>query len=188
MNAPTTLAAVALAAVLAPAPAALARIGEPLADCVKRYGPVRATLPAVVAESDPEAARFEYGALSVIVHFQKGMAWHISYAQAYLSDPDRRRLLGENVLSGEWEPHNGALTGNVYLWHHRTAGLVACGINSKSLNTLEVMTRPCAEAFGRARAQRIAQAMAGQPSIRMKPADTGEATATPGSDADETSR
>lgn len=161
MTLPSPLAAAGVVAglALALAPAAQARIGETLAECTARYGPARASMPAVVAESDPEAARFEYGTLGVIVHFHKGVAWHVSYAQSYLSDPDKHRLLKETMDTGTWEPRNGHLAGNVLLWNHRAAKLVACGINRKSLNTLEVMTRPCAEAFGRARAKRIDQAM-----------------------------
>ena len=136
-----------------------ARIGETLAECSARYGAVRATLPSVVAGSDPEAARFEHGTMSVIVHFQKGLAWHVSYAQGYLSDPDKHRLLKENAATGTWEPRNGEISGNVLLWHHRESGMVGCGINRRSLNTLEIMTRPCAEAFGQARARRIQQAV-----------------------------
>lgn len=163
----SSLAVAALVAALTATPSALARVGETLAQCTQRYGPVRATLPSVVAESDPEAARFEFGTLSVMVHFQNGIAWHVSYAQAYLSDPDKLRLLKASVDSGEWEPRHGELLGNVFLWHHRNTRMVACGINGKSLNTLEVMSRPCAEAFGRARTKRIEDAV-GQPSLLLK--------------------
>jgi hypothetical protein len=38
--------------------------------------------------------------------------------------------------------------------------MVGCGINRPSLNTLEVMTRACADAFGRARTARIEDAVA----------------------------
>jgi hypothetical protein len=169
MTLPSILAAVGALAVLVVAPAAEARIGETLAECTARYGPVRATVPPVVAESDPEAARFEYGTLGVIVHFHKGVAWHVSYAQSYLSDPDKHRLLKENADTGTWEPRHGELAGNVVLWNHRAAGLVACGINLKSLNTLEVMTRACAEAFGRARTKRIEDA-ASHGTTRPEPA------------------
>ncbi len=141
-------------------PTVQARLGETLAECTARYGPVRATIPAIVAESDADAARFEQGTMSVIVHFQKGVAWHISYAQGYLSDPDRQRLLKENADTGEWQPRNGELAGNVFLWHNSKTRMVGCGINRPSLNTLEVMTRACAEAFGRARAARIEDAAA----------------------------
>lgn len=163
------LAIAALVAALTATPSARARIGETLEQCAQRYGPVRDTLPSVVAESDPEAARFEFGTLSVMVHFQNGVAWHVSYAQTYLSDPDKFRLLKESVDSGEWEPRYGELLGNVHLWHHRETRMVACGINGKTLHTLEVMSRPCAEAFGRARAKRIAQAV-GQPAPVSTPA------------------
>jgi hypothetical protein len=148
-------AAAALAAALAFAPAAQARLGETLAQCSERYGQTRATLPASVAESDPEAARFEQGPLGIIVHFKDGVAWHISYAQGHLSDLDKDRLLKENAPTGEWQPRFGELLGNVFLWQNRQAGIIACGINRKSLNSLEVMTRACADAFGRARTQRI---------------------------------
>jgi len=158
-----------VAALLLAPPVARARLGETLAQCTERYGPVRATLPAVVAESDPDAARFEYGALGVIVHFQKGVAWHISYAQGYMSDPDKNRLLKENVETGEWKPRLGLLAGNVFLWRHREAGLVACAVNAKALNTLEVMTQACADAFGRARAKRIQDA-ATSDTLRSAPA------------------
>lgn len=137
-----------------------ARLGETLAECTARYGPVRATMPAIVAESDPDAARFEHGTMSVIVHFHKGVAWHVSYAQGYLSDPDRHRLLKENADTGEWQPRNGELAGNVFLWHNSQTRMVGCGINRPSLNTLEIMTRACADAFGRARTARIEDAVA----------------------------
>ena len=162
------LAATGLAAGLAAAPSAQARLGETLAQCTERYGQPRATLPASVGESDPEAARFEQGQLGIIVHFKDGVVWHISYAQGHLSDQDKDRLLKENVTKGEWQPRFGELLGNVFLWQNRQAGVVACGINRKSINSLEVMTRACADAFGRARTQRIeaagAQAASTSPS------------------------
>lgn len=136
-------------------PRAEANLGGTLAQCVERFGPVRATMPAVVAESDAEAARFDYGSFSVIVHFKQGTAWHISYAQGYISDPDKRRLLKENGATGSWVPRLGELSGNIFVWNNRDAGMVACAVNSKSLNSLEIMTRACSEAFARARAQRI---------------------------------
>jgi|GEM_PF-2226091 len=153
--------ALALALILAPCRGAQGRIGETIADCTQRYGPPRAALPAVITESDPEALRFDHDGFSVIVHFHKGVAWHISYARGYISDPDRRRLLAENVTAGDWEPPNGELIGNVFLWRHRPADLVACGISNKNLYTLEVMTRSCSEAFGRARARRHEDAVTG---------------------------
>lgn len=150
----------AAALVLGFAPAAAARIGETPAECAVRYGAAHATLPAVIAESDPEAVRYERKGLGVIVHFRKGIAWHVSYAQAYISDPDRRQLLKENAETGEWEPPNGETIGTVHLWRHRPANLVACRINTQKINSLEVMTRECTEAFARARTQRHQEAVA----------------------------
>lgn len=149
-----TLGAIWLVSLCLP-PAAEARLGESLAQCTERYGAPKGTLPSVIPDSDPEAVRFEQGQMSLLVHFQKGVAWHISYAQNHLSDPDKARLLNENATKGEWQPRYGELLGNVWLWNNREGGLVACGINRKNLNSLEVMTRPCAEAFGRARTQRL---------------------------------
>lgn len=154
-------AAAALAVAMAAAPAAEARLGESLAQCTERYGEVRATLPASVADSDPEAVRFEKGTLGIIVHFKNGVAWHVSYAQGHLSDIDKDRLLKENAPGGSWEPRFGQLVGNVFLWHNREAGVIGCGINRRSINSLEVMTRACAEAFGRARTRRLEAAVAG---------------------------
>jgi len=134
---------------------AQARLGESLAQCTERYGAPKGMIPSVIPESDPEAARFEQGQMSLLVHFQKGVAWHISYAQNHLSDMDKARLLKENATSGGWQPRFGELLGNVFLWNNRQAGLVACGINRKNLNSLEVMTRACADAFGRTRARRL---------------------------------
>ena len=145
----------ALVVLMGLTPCAQARLGETLAQCTERYGAPRATIPASIPESDPEAARFEKGQLSILVHFQKGVAWHISYAQGHLSDMDKSRLLKENAATGEWKPRFGELIGNVFLWNNPQAGLVACGINRKNLNSLEVMTRPCVEAFGRSRTRRL---------------------------------
>ena len=75
-------------------------------------------------------------------------------------DPDRRQLLKENAETGEWEPPNGETIGTVHLWRHRTANLVACRINTQKINSLEVMTRECTEAFARARTQRHQEAVA----------------------------
>lgn len=165
------LAAAGLAAILATAPSAEARLGETLAQCTERYGQPRATLPASVAESDPEAARFEKGQLGIIVHFKDGVVWHVSYAQGHLSDMDKDRLLKENATGGKWQPRFGELLGNVFVWQNRDAGVIACGINRKSINSLEVMTRACAEAFGRARTRRIEAAAVRAASPPPAPAD-----------------
>ncbi|MFN0126516.1 MAG: hypothetical protein ACKV19_07525, partial [Verrucomicrobiales bacterium] len=161
----SSLPSIAAVIVLWASPRAEANLGSTLAQCVERFGAVRATMPAVVADSDAEAARFDDGSLGVIVHFKQGTAWHISYAKGYISDPDKRRLLKENGATGEWMPRLGELSGNIFVWNNRDAGMVACAVNNKSLNSLEIMTRACAEAFARARAQRIEAAaltLAGQ--------------------------
>lgn len=165
-----------LACAIVSTPAAQARIGETKDQCVARYGPVRSTMPSVVMESDPEAALFDYGSFGVIVHFQKGLAWHISYAQAYISDPDKQRLLKENSETGEWLPRRGELVGKIFVWNNRDAGMVACTVNSPSLNTIEIMTRACSEAFARTRAKRIEDAVL---DLAKRPAATAARTAAP---------
>lgn len=141
------------------APVSEARLGYSLQDCIDRYGePVR-KMPAAVAGSDAEAVVFRRDDTEYVVHFQQSSAWHIAYTKKYFSNPERQKILAENTdENNAWNPPLGEKVGNVHVWltpgGHRWAALSEI----PGLASLEVMTRPAAEAIARERDIRVAKA------------------------------
>jgi hypothetical protein len=65
-----------------------ARLGETLAECETRYGPVVERTPAKLADSDKEACIFSKEGVTITVEFRNNTAWKLTYrlAQAMI-DP-----------------------------------------------------------------------------------------------------
>ena len=81
---------------------ASARLGETLAQCEERYGPVIEKRPAALAASDPEAAVFSKAAVTILVEFHGGVAWHISFRKTLIAPVEVEALLEANAGQGSW--------------------------------------------------------------------------------------
>jgi hypothetical protein len=81
---------------------AQARLGETLAECEKRYGPIVQRVPAKVAASDSEAAIFTKEGITITAETQKGIVWSITYTQSELASETATYLLDVNKPEGGW--------------------------------------------------------------------------------------
>ncbi len=84
------------------AAAAQARLGETLNQCIERYGPVIETRRAELPQSDAEVAVFSKAAVTIMVEFKEGKAWHITFRKPQLTLAEINALLAANSASGEW--------------------------------------------------------------------------------------
>lgn len=98
------VAAVALG-LLSGAGSAEARLGETLAQCVERYGPVEDDRqPSTVKESDPKACKFSKDGFTAFIEFRGGIAWRIVFRKAGMTATDAESLLKANMSDGGWGP------------------------------------------------------------------------------------
>jgi len=81
---------------------AFGRLGETVAECEARYGPVIEKLPAKVKESDPEACVFSKGGISIFVEFKAAKAWKILYRMAGMDAGSAQTLLKVEAADGGW--------------------------------------------------------------------------------------
>ncbi len=58
---------------------AQARLGETLAECETRYGPVVERVAPKLPESDKEACIFSKEGITITVEFRNGNAWRVTY-------------------------------------------------------------------------------------------------------------
>jgi len=58
---------------------AQARLGETLAECESRYGPVVERVAPKLPESDKEACIFSKEGITITVEFRNGNAWRVNY-------------------------------------------------------------------------------------------------------------
>ncbi len=79
-----------------------ARIGESLAQCIDRYGPVIENRQSELPQSDPDAAVFSKNGLTVIVEFHNDKAWRIIFRKPKLSTTEVDALLSANSASESW--------------------------------------------------------------------------------------
>ena len=78
-----------------------ARIGETLAQCETRYGPVVERKASQMAESDKEACVFSKEGVTVTVEYRNGIAWWVSYR---MPQPALDAILGAIAPEGGWAP------------------------------------------------------------------------------------
>ena len=81
-----------------------ARLGETIAQCKDRYGPVEEKRPANVKESDPEALVFSKNGITTLIEFKKGVAWRIVFRLIGMSSLEVETLLKANMAEGGWGP------------------------------------------------------------------------------------
>ena len=141
---------------LALAGAAQARLGETRAECAQRYGTAGEPTRSMVPGSEPEALRFVRKQLEITAHFKNGVAWHMTYARAYLSDNEKAAVLEENSGDLEWQPRLGEKVGNIRLWRCPALDYAASAIEGPGLMLIEIMTRACAQEIASQRELRLA--------------------------------
>lgn len=81
---------------------AQARIGETLAECEIRYGPVVERVPARQAESDKDACIFSRNGITVLTEFRDGKVWKISYSKVGMDSTELQTLLAASAAGGGW--------------------------------------------------------------------------------------
>ncbi len=84
--------------------ASWARIGESLAECIDRYGPVIEKRQIELPQSDLGAAVFSKNGLTVIVEFHNDKAWRIIFRKPKLSVSEVEALLAANSTAETWSP------------------------------------------------------------------------------------
>ncbi len=81
---------------------ARARLGETVEQCMERYGPVIEKRQRVLPQSDAETAVFSKSGVTVIVEFNKGTAWLITFRKPDLQNEEIDALLQANESKGNW--------------------------------------------------------------------------------------
>ena len=81
-----------------------ARLGETLAQCIERYGPIEEKKPASVKESDPEACVFSKSGITALVEFKGGIAWRLVFRMIGMTAQETETLLKANMADGGWGP------------------------------------------------------------------------------------
>src|SRR5437870_3872480 len=81
-----------------------ARLGETLDQCVERYGPIVEKRPAEFPQSDPELAVFSKSAVTILVEFKDGKAWHVTFRKPLLTQTEIDTLVKANSGEGGWSP------------------------------------------------------------------------------------
>lgn len=78
-----------------------ARVGETLEQCVERYGSVMERRKSTIAGSEVESAVFSKSAITIIVEFHEGVAWHVIFRKPGLLLGETESILQANG-SGLW--------------------------------------------------------------------------------------
>jgi hypothetical protein len=91
-----------LLSLLSCGPWAQARVGETIAECEARYGPVVERRPAVQGESDPEACLFSKAGITIVAEFKDGKAWRLLYRMPGMNDEVVKTLLEREGGNSEW--------------------------------------------------------------------------------------
>lgn len=93
---------IALLLVIGCCSTAFGRLGETIAECETRYGPVVEKYKAENAESDPESCVFSKVGVSIIVEFKAAKAWKILYRMAGMDNVAVQTLLNAEANDGGW--------------------------------------------------------------------------------------
>ncbi len=81
---------------------AQARVGETIAQCEARYGPVVEKQSAKLAASDKEACVFSRNGITIIGEFKAGVAWRVVYRMVDFDTDSLANLLAANALETGW--------------------------------------------------------------------------------------
>jgi hypothetical protein len=81
---------------------AQARVGETMAQCEERYGPVVEKKPPQLSTSDKEACVFSKNGITILVEFKGGVAWRVVYRMLDFDPDSISKLLLANAVEGGW--------------------------------------------------------------------------------------
>lgn len=79
-----------------------ARVGETIAECEARYGPVVERRPAMVSGSDAEACVFSKVGITIIAEYKNGKVWRLAYRMAGMDAEAIGNLLSSEVGATAW--------------------------------------------------------------------------------------
>ncbi|MBX7211633.1 MAG: hypothetical protein K1X78_25220 [Verrucomicrobiaceae bacterium] len=137
-----------------------ARLGETLAQCIERYGPVQEEVAASVTESDAKACIFSKKGVTTLVEFKNGTAWRIVFRLKDMTPGEAESLLKANLPEGGW---GAALKfdGQEYRLsaNRRRVAVYAPTKASTEISTLTIASRDYADASYAACSARIAEAL-----------------------------
>ncbi len=137
-----------------------ARLGETLAQCEERYGPVVERVPATVSASEPEACKFSKNGITILIEYKNGVAWRLLFRKVEMAGPDVETLLIANLPDGGW-----SIATKVAGLDYRVSPdrqRVAVHTDNRGpgvIDTLEIATRSFAAANHADYAQRVGEAM-----------------------------
>lgn len=119
-----------------------ARLGETLAQCEARYGPVIEKRPASVNASDPDACVFSKSGITVLVEFKKGLAWRVVFRMPGMSAQELETLLKANMPEGGWSSAMKYSEQEFRLSaDHRRVAVFTPGKERAELTSLEIASR-----------------------------------------------
>ena len=118
-----------------------ARLGETMEECAGRYGPLIEMRHAEPGTGDADVAVFSKSAVTILVEFHEGKAWHITFHKPVLTALETEALLKADAGNGEW--------GSPFKLGDRDFKMSADGqrlavifaTKPSALATMEVMTR-----------------------------------------------
>lgn len=137
-----------------------ARLGETLAQCEERYGPVVEKRPASVKESDPDACVFSKSGVTAIVEFRQGIAWRLVFRLSGMTAMDVDTLLRANLPDGGWGP-SLKISGQDYRLSadRRRMAVATLARSSQSIGTLEIVSRDFSAARYSVYSSKVAEAI-----------------------------
>jgi len=148
-----------------------ARIGETLAQCVERYGPVVEREPATVKESDPDQCTFTKSGITAAIEFKGGIAWRIVFRMLGMTSAEAETLLKANMPDGGW---GAALKINAQEFRlsfdRRRIAVYSPTKTKGEITTLEIATRDYATASYAAYSAKVNEAVS-----NMKAPEAGNA-------------
>jgi hypothetical protein len=125
-----------------------ARLGETLADCEKRYGPVVQKIPALLTNSDKEAAVFSKEGITIVAETQNDVVWSITYTVSDLPEETATYLLEVNKPEGGWSSPVTVKGEKVFVSESRTQFAIFRPSSTKSKQKGSVQV--CSRAFSKA--------------------------------------
>lgn len=137
-----------------------ARLGETLAQCEERYGPVVEKRAASVKDSDPDACVFSKSGVTAIIEFRQGIAWRLVFRLQGMTAMDVDTLLRANLPDGGWGPAL-RITGIDYRLSadRRRMAVATPARSSQNIGTLEVVSRDYSAARYSVYSSKVAEAV-----------------------------
>lgn len=133
-----------------------ARVGETLEQCVERYGSVMERRKSTIAGSEAESVVFSKSAITIIMEFHEGIAWHVTFRKAGLLLGETESILQANG-SGLWSVPL-KINNQDYRISMDKKRLSTMSADKKGvINEMVIMTRECAAAIRSGREVRLSK-------------------------------